>query len=220
VALPLVVLGAVGNCLDIVDAVRARKGIETEYELCGFLDDDQRLSGAIIHGLPVLGPLAAACDISDAHFVCGIGSPSSFRNRPSILARLNLVRERFATVVHPAATISPSARLGRGTAVLAGCVICANVTLGDHVLMLPNCVVGHDTVVGDSVIFAAGVMVSGSVSIGRSCYLGTGSAIRNGISLGAQSLLGMGAVLVGDAGESAVLAGNPARSLTGRSRQQ
>ena len=211
----LISLGAVGNCLDIVDAVAAVNAAATEnvFEVIGFLDDDTAMQGQTVYGLPVLGPLAAACDIGEAQFVNGIGGPRSHAAKPALLDSLGLAPDRFATVIHPGAAISPSATIGAGTVLLASVAICANVRVGEHVMMLPNCVVGHDSVIGACSIAAAGVTVSGNVDIGRACYLGAGSVIRDGQRMGAGSLLGQGAVLVDDMPEAAVYVGNPARPL-------
>ncbi len=200
-----------GNCIDILDAVRAAQAT-VPYEVIGFLDDAVDLIGTAQNGVPVLGPLAALRDLPDVWVVSGIGSPRSYRNKRAFIDGLGLETERYATIIHPRATVSPSARIDVGSVILANCTICANVRIGKQVMMLPNCVLGHDTVVGDYSIFAAGVTVSGNVDIGASCYLGSGAAIRDGVRIGAESLLGMGAVLVGDCSSAAVMAGNPARA--------
>lgn len=212
---PLIILGAIGNCLDIIDAVLAankQEGLQT-YEILGFLDDEPSRQGVEICGFPVLGSLAIAKEIPHALFVNGIGSPRSYLSKQAMIEGLGLDRTRFATIIHPTAVISSSATIGCGSVVLANCTICSNVHIGDHVMMLPNCVLGHDTHVHDYSTFAANVTVSGSVSIGLSCYLGGGSSIREYTHLGDQVLLGMGAVLIRDAPTGSTMVGNPARLL-------
>lgn len=214
-ATPLIILGAVGNCLDILDAVMAANAAAQSpaFAVQGFLDDDVSRRGRRIREVPVLGPLSMARDMPEVLFVGGIGSPRNYDAKAALIDRLGLARDRFATVIHPTAVVSPSATLGRGSVVLANCTICANVHIGDHVMMLPNCVVGHDTSVGDYSILAAGVAVSGSVTVGCSCYLGVGASIRDSVSLGDKTLLGMGAALICDTPEGSVMVGNPARPL-------
>ncbi len=212
---PLVILGAVGNCIDILDAVTAMNSsaIGKQFQVLGFLDDDTAKHDRTIRETKVLGPLSMARDLPNATFVSGIGSPRNFRSKSSLIGRLGLPDERFASVVHPSAVVSPSATLGPGTVILANCTLCANVRFGNHVMMLPNCVLGHDTSVGEYSIFAAGVTVSGKVSIGRSCYLGAGSSIRDDVSIGDEALVGLGATVVADVSASSVVAGNPARRI-------
>ena len=214
-ALPLIIVGATGNCLDIADAVAAQHDAgRGDFVVAGFLDDDPARQGQTIAGFPVLGPISAAANFSDTMFVCGIGSPKSFRLKSELIARLGVPAERFATLVHPAACVSRSALIGPGTVILGNATICANVRIGAHVMMLPNCVVGHDTVINDYCIFAAGVTVSGMVTIARGCYIGAGSTVREGVSIGKGALVGMGAVAVRDMAAGTWVAGNPARPLS------
>ena len=213
---PLVILGAVGNCLDIVDAVRAINLVSPEggFEIVGFLDDDPERLGQSVAGIPVLGPLADAARIEGARFVNGIGSPRSFRGKPDMLARTGVAGTRFSTVVHPDASVSASAELGAGCVVLANVTVCANVRIGDHVMILPNAVIGHDSTIGDHSTLAASVVVSGFCRIGQCCYLGAGACVRDGVAMGDGSLLGMGSVLLRDMPEQTVYVGNPARPLS------
>ena len=213
---PLIVLGAVGICLDIVDCVRAA-GVRSGLKAAGFLDDNSAFHGTHILGLPVLGPLEAASRFPDALFVCGIGSPGNFRRRDSIIARARLAPDRFATVVHPGAQVSDSAALGRGVVVLANCSVGAGATLGDHVLLLPNCVIGHDSEIGPRTLLAGAVVVSGRVTVGSDCYLGAGAALREGVTIGSGSLLGLGSALVSDMPPGSTFYGNPARSRNAKS---
>lgn len=208
----VVIIGSHGNALDVLDALEALPG---SFALLGFLDD-ARPKGEFVHGFPILGSITDTSAPKNCVFVNAIGSPKSFRRKPALIDKLGVSPDRFATVVHPSAVISPSARIGRGTVILGNCTICANVGIGHHVMMLPNCVVGHDSVVEDFVTFAAGVTVSGSVRIGRASYLGAGSTLRDRISVGEGALLGMGAALVSDAPPGAVMAGVPARRFEER----
>ncbi|MEO0770810.1 MAG: acetyltransferase [Cyanobacteria bacterium J06649_4] len=214
-SIPLVVLGALGNCLDIVDAALAgnKQGSEPAFEVLGYLDDEPSRQGIQVRGFPVLGPLAMARDMPQAQFVNGIGSSRSHRHKKSMIESLGLGLERFATIVHPSAVIASSATIGHGCVIMANATVCANVTLGNQVMMLPNCVVGHDSAIEDYSILAAGVTVSGVVKVGHSCYLGANSCIKEYVHMGEQALLGMGAVAIKTIPANAVMVGNPARLL-------
>lgn len=208
----VVVLGSVGNCLDIVDAWRAAQAASTiSGDLIGFLDDAKAAKGSVIAGLPVLGPLSLASSMPGISFICGIGSPSSYTRKREILGQIGLPRDRYASIVHPAATLSPSVTIGAGTVILANTTLCANVSVGDHVMMLPGCVVGHDSRIGNCSIMAAGVIVSGRVTVGTNCYLGAGSVLRDGVTIGDGALVGLGAGVVADVTAGTTVIGVPAR---------
>jgi sugar O-acyltransferase (sialic acid O-acetyltransferase NeuD family) len=205
----VIVIGAIGNAIDVAEAIVAAG----EMALEGFLDDDAARTGQILAGAPVLGPLTRAGEFAGRLFVNAIGSARSYRGKPALIARLGLPDDRFATVVHPRAWISPSASLGPGVAILANSVINAQAHVGAHSLVLPNCVVGHDSRIEAFATLAAGVVVSGNVRIAECCYLGAGSAVREGVRIGAGALVGMASAVVADAAPGATLIGVPARPI-------
>jgi sugar O-acyltransferase (sialic acid O-acetyltransferase NeuD family) len=149
----------------------------------------------------------------DAQFVNTIGSDQSFRRRPEIIAATGLARERFATLVHPGASVSPRATLGHGVYVCFGASIAGAVALGDHVAIGANATIGHDSRIGDHAIVAPGAVVSGFVTLGQGCYVGAASAIRQRVTIGSGALVGMSANVLHEVAAEEVVVGNPARPL-------
>lgn len=211
----LIILGTAGNSLEILDAVLDAQDIgkRPSFTVAGFLDDNQELWGQDIYGYPVIGPLSRIHDLDDVMFVNGIGSTSTFRRKPEIIGGLGLPDEKFATIVHPSATVSRFAKIGAGTVILQNAVIGTGVQVGRHVHVLPLTVLSHDTQVDDFATIAGGVSVSGRVHLGRACYIGSAAAIRNDVNIGSGALVGMGAVVLKDVAANAVVAGVPAVEL-------
>ena len=212
---PVVILGSSGNSIDILDSmleVNCHLG-RAEYCPIGFLDD-RAAPGTLVHGFPVLGPLAKASSLdSQILFSTAIGSSASYRGKPALLNGLGLARERFATIIHPSASVSQWAELGHGCLILQQCTLSAGCKIGDHVVMLPGCRISHDTVVNDYNVLATGVILCGHVQVAPNCYLGAGSLVRERLQLGEGCLLGMGSVVIKSVAAGQRVAGNPARSL-------
>ena len=211
----LVILGTAGNCLDIYDAtvaINASAG-QLIYECLGFLDDNKELHGTEISGRPVLGSLSDARNFPSAVFIGGIGSPASFWKKAAILNRTGLALERFETIIHPQASVSNLAKLGRGVAVLAGASIAAGAEVGNHVIMLQGAIISHHCRIGDFGCIASGACLSGDVTVASCAYIGANASVRNGVAIGSRALVGMGSVVVRDVPENTIVAGNPARSL-------
>ena len=211
----VVILGTGGNSVDILETLQALNAAAPapKYECMGFLDDAPELRGKSIEGLPVLGPLDQARTLGDAFFVNGIGSPRNHFLKPTIIGRTGMPLDRFETVVHPSAQVSPSASLGRGTVVLQNATIAARAKVGAHVIVLPNSVLSHDDDIGDYTCVAGGVCVSGTVAVGIACYLGSNCSIIQNVRIGDFSMIGMGSVVLSDVPENAVYVGNPASFL-------
>ena len=212
-ARPLIILGTGGNAydvLDVVDAINAAGA--TVWEVAGFLDD-ARPVGSEYLGRPILGRLCDAGRFAKELFVNAIGSDASYARRPQIVDSTRLAADRFATLVHPAAGVSPRARVGRGVVVNYGASVAGNVTVGDQVSVGPCCVIGHDCTVGDFAMLAPRAIVSGFVTVGRACYVGAGAILRQRVSVGDGALIGMGAVVLRDVESWSTVVGNPARVL-------
>ncbi len=207
-AQPVIILGVNGNCIDIAEAIEA----VDDLEVAGFLDDDPKLDvGTLIAGYPVLGRITDAAQFTDSKFVCGIGSPRSYRAKPEIIRRTGIPREQWATVIHPSCSVSRLAQIGPGTVLLAHVAVGARAQVGAFCTILQGSVVSHDSIIGEHSILATGVCVSGGCIVGTGAYLGCRSCLREGTRIGDRALVGMGAVVVDDIPADAVAFGNPAR---------
>ncbi|MCA9134929.1 MAG: NeuD/PglB/VioB family sugar acetyltransferase [Planctomycetales bacterium] len=208
----LIILGASGNAHDLLDIVAALNAPRPMWDIAGFLDDSLP-QGSQLWGRKVLGPLRAAAGFHDCYFINCIGSERSHRQRPQMIARTRLTAMRFATLVHPQASVSSRAQLGRGVYVSFGASVGGMSVLGDHVSLAPGAIVGHDSSVADYALLAPGATVSGSVQVGQAAYLGARSVVKQGLSIGAGALLGMGAVVTRAVDPEMTVVGVPARPL-------
>lgn len=214
-ALPVIIFGTGGNCIDILEVIEDVEAPAGGRPLrcVGFLDDDPSRAGSSVMGIPVLGGIADAIRYADHVFINGIGSPRSYLDRKSIIARAGVRDEDFVNVVHPTSFVSRSATLGHGIAVLPNVTVASNARIGNHVTILPGTVVNHDATLGPYCCIASGVCVSGAVEVGSSCYLGSNCAIMEGVTIGDGSMIGMGAIVRRDVPPGTVVVGNPARVL-------
>ncbi|MDE3009405.1 MAG: NeuD/PglB/VioB family sugar acetyltransferase [Pseudomonadota bacterium] len=197
------------------NGVEALACLGTAWRMVGFIHDAPEQQGVDAYGHPVFA--RSALDGFPAASVLAVpGSATSFRSRRQVIEGLGLATARFATVIHPAAQVSPLARLGRNVLIMAGAVITSNAVIGDHVCILPNSVVHHDATVGDWSLIGANVTVAGGTRIGENCYVGSGSSIMNGLHLGDGCLIGLGSCVIRDVAPGTTVAGNPARELRQR----
>ncbi|MCZ2156917.1 MAG: hypothetical protein LC114_23970, partial [Bryobacterales bacterium] len=112
----LVIVGAGGHGRAIAEIVLLLQ----VHELTGFLDDSA--TGEVMCGVKVIGlaeSLVAHAERAD-EFIVAIGNN---RLREALCARAEAAGLALATIVHPRATVAPSARVGSGSAIMAGSVV-------------------------------------------------------------------------------------------------
>ncbi|MFI5371414.1 MAG: NeuD/PglB/VioB family sugar acetyltransferase [Candidatus Eisenbacteria bacterium] len=195
-----------GNGVEALDCLGG------SYHCVGFVDDTPAKQGTVTHGIVVL-PRRALAEQPETAVLAVPGSPVSYRARRDLIRGLGVPATRYARVVHPAARVSPIARLGQNVLIMAGVVITANAVIGDHVCVLPNTVIHHDAVIGDWSLIGSNVTIAGGVVIEENAYIGSGASIMNGVRVGAGSLVGIGSNVIRNVAAGVTVAGNPARPI-------
>ncbi len=195
-----------GNALEAVSC------LGDAHELVGFVDDEVTKQGKSPWGHDVFDRSAFA-RFPDVQVLAVPGSPTSFKQRAGVIRGLGLPDERFATVVHPSASVSGLARLGRNVLVMAGVVVTSNAVIGDHVCILPNSVIHHDVRIGDYTLVGSNVTLAGHVTVGENAYVGSGTSVINNVVIGDGALIGLGTSVLRDVPADAKHVGNPGRTL-------
>jgi sugar O-acyltransferase (sialic acid O-acetyltransferase NeuD family) len=209
----LLLIGAGGFARETAEAVRAVNAAQPTWELLGFLDDDPGRRGELIDGLPVLAAIDAVHDHPDAQVVICTGRPTNYVSRPRIAERLGLDDARYATVIHPTATMGSTCRVGVGSVLLAHVDLTADVAIGRHVAVMPQAVLTHDARVEDYATLGSGVLVGGGSRIAEGAYIGAGACIREGLTIGERAMIGMSAVVTCDVPAERLWYGAPARDM-------
>lgn len=172
------------------------------------LDDAPERIGSSIDGIPILGSLALLADHSDIWAFLAIGD-----NQKREAAAKRFKNVNWVTLIHPAAWVDPSAKLGAGTCIAAGAVVNAEAALGKHVIVGTGASVGHDCVLEDFVQLEAGVRLGGGSNLERGALCGIGSAVVPNCSIGAGATLGPRAVAIKPVPSGGTWAGVPARAV-------
>ena len=208
----LLIYGASGHGAVVAEAAQA-----AGWEIAGFADDDPTKRALQLVGVPVraigFDDAVRRCAADDAHFVVAIGDNALRRRVYDMLLATGC---QPALVRHPAAVISPSARLGSGTVVFAGVIVNAGTQVGVNAILNTACTLDHDNIIGDHAHVSPGAHLGGSVRIGEGTHIGLGAAIRNNVGVGPWSVIGMGSVVVRDIEGGVTAWGVPARVMKDR----
>ena len=119
----------------------------------------------------------------------------------------------FKTAIHPSAVVSPSAKIGEGTVVMAGAVINADAVIGKHCIINTGATVDHECVIGDYCHIAPGVNISGATRISEGTWVGVGTSVIQCLNIGQNCMIGAGSVVVKDIPDNVVAYGNPCKVI-------
>ncbi|ADI28209.1 acetyltransferase [Geobacillus sp. C56-T3] len=205
---PIVVIGQGGHSKVVQDMIAA----DGRYQIVAILDDKYQEMNER-DGM-VYGPVSVVSDLidedPDVKLIIAIGNN---RVRADIVERIQVDHERFATIIHPSAVISPSARIGAGTVVMPNCVVNAHAEIGKHVIINTGAIVEHDNRIGDYAHISPNATLTGNVVIGEGAHVGAAATVIPGIRIGSWSLIGAGSVVIRDILDGKKAVGCPARLL-------
>ncbi|USX55957.1 NeuD/PglB/VioB family sugar acetyltransferase [Lentzea sp. HUAS12] len=210
---PLLLIGAGGLAREALATIAAVNEVRPQWTVLGLLDDAPGKHGAVVDGAEVLGPVDLVREHPDARVLICTASPARRDSRVRIAQRLGFDDERYATLVHPQASVAAGVELGAGTMLFACAVITAPQRVGRFVLAMPHVLLTHDDAVADGVTLAGRAALAGAVQVGESAYIGSGALVREGVTIGAGALVGMGSVVLRDVPAGETWAGVPAREL-------
>lgn len=127
--------------------------------------------------------------------------------------RLRAAGARLATLLHPSASVSPFARVGTGSVLMAGAVVNADAELGESSIVNTGATIDHDCRLGNAVHASPGVHLAGGVAVGALSWLGIGSVVLNRVQIGERVTVGAGSVVTRDVASDTSVVGVPARPL-------
>lgn len=197
----MILYGASGHGKVIKEIVEAIGG-----EVECFVDDNPAVNE--LAGLPVRHQVPAGSPM-----IVSIGANHI---RKMIVERLNC---EFGVAIHPSAIVSPSAKIGEGTVVMAGAVINADAVIGKHCIVNTGATIDHDVVLEDYVHVAPGVHISGITRVGEGTWIGVGSCLIQCLNIGKWCFVGAGSVLVKDLPDNVVAFGNPCKVVKENERR-
>lgn len=212
----IIVIGGRGSAVVIGEQIydASRRGADVEF--MGFAFDDPTF-GDEISGFPLLCGSREVYEkygkYEDVKFIFQMWRSDCIEERISWMDRYGIPKERYATFVHPLATVVRSAKLGFGTVVMTNAVVNSNAVIGDHVTIQSGTLIGHDTVVGDDTFFAAQSAIGSNSRVGRGCFVGLKCSVNNYTSIGDFAYIGMGSNVIRSVPERAMAYGNPARQV-------
>ena len=217
-ATSLVVVGGGEHARVVVEAARSRPD---RWRVLAFADPDPASRLARLEpGLENIGDdealraWFARRRHDPAHLILGVGGGTRPGGRSAVVAGFG--GAEWATVVHAAATVSPSSVLAPGAFIGAAAVVQAGASISRHAIVNSGAILEHDVRLGEFSHVGPGAAVGGGTEIGVGVFVGLGARIRDHVAIGDGARIGMGAVVVGDVAAGEVVVGVPARRSAAR----
>ena len=181
-----------------------------EWNILGFVDDNESVQNTYINGYPVLGKSQYLQNYKEEVYVfCGI---SNYKVKNKIISKLKENKNiKFATLIHPSVKLNKHIKIGEGCIIYQNVIMTVNIEIGDHVIISPKCGIGHDSKIHDYVTLLWNVNVSGNVDIKEGATMGSGSTVIQGLTIGKGSFVGAGACVIRDVEDNKTAVGVPTR---------
>lgn len=203
----LLIVGSGGHGRVVHDVARA-----SGHEIVGFIDSDEQLVGKVVGGTGTTVVMSQAdfleqvrSGVIDEAVAIAIGDN---RTRLDVLRSVEALA--LPVIVHPTATVSPSASLGPGTVVMPAAVINSNAKVGRGVIVNSAAVVEHDCVVANGAHISPGAVLAGGVVVHEGAWIGAASCVIGGVEVGEYAIVGAGAVVIRSVPPHTTVVGCPA----------
>jgi sugar O-acyltransferase (sialic acid O-acetyltransferase NeuD family) len=189
------------EALDIAEALGRFKPL-------GFVNSlKPPVSGSKLEGLPIFWIDEIPFAPGECEVVCAI---TTTQRRPFI-EDIRTRGYRFASLIHPAASVSGRARVQDGCILNAGVVVGSHADVGEHTIVNRGARIGHDNRTGKCCTIGPGVNIAGNVDIGDGTFVGMGAVIRERVKIGKDAVVSAGSVVLQNVRDNDMVAGIPAR---------
>ena len=167
----LLILGAGGFGQSIAEVAE----LLGNWESISFVDDrwpEQQQAGCY----PIISNIQSLENLNSHSFeaIIAVGNSQIRKKWQQLLLDLSIP---MITIIHPQAVIAPSAKIGQGVSIMAGCVIGANTIIQDGVILNIGTLLDHDVIIEAFSHLSVGVKVAGGKTITASSFLGIGTII-------------------------------------------
>lgn len=205
---PVIIIGAGGHAKVLISTLKA-----LERKIIGILDPDKPI-GQTVDGICILGDDDKVRNYApdSIELVNGLGSVSLPVKRKEIYMKFNN-SYKFATVIHPSATIAENVNINEGAQIMAGAIVQTGSTISINAIINTGAIVDHDCHIGQHAHVAPGAVLSGDVQVGDMSHIGTGATIIQGIKIGSNVIVGAGAVVIHNVKDGYKVVGNPAKAI-------
>lgn len=205
----LIIVGASGFGRELMDCIYDINKQKPTWEIVGFIDDNPKALDGFTCDYNIIDDIQHHSPLPDTLYVCALAFPEV---KKKIVKQLKERGAKFATLIHPLAAISPSAKIGEGCIITHFSNVSCDTKVGDFVTVLASGI-AHDVTIGDFSTFSGHVYINGQCKVGEGVYMGCGSMIAPSKKIGDYAKIGIGSVIISNVKPNTTVFGNPAKKI-------
>ncbi len=201
----------VSYCIDIIEK-------ENKYNIVGIADPNLQV-GTEIMDYKIIGKQEEIKDLIKQYNVdAGIITIGDNWTRKIVLDKiLSIVPDfEFVSSIHPSVIIGKNVVIGRGTVMMAGCIVSPNTTIGEFCFFATGAILEHDCQMGSFASLSAGSLTGGKVKIGKFAAIALGVILFDRIEIGEHTVIGSGSLVTKSISGYVVAYGSPAKAIRTR----
>ena len=134
------------------------------------------------------------------------------KTRCKIFQKIKKISKSKNFFSHYNSVISNSAKVGKGTIIMANSVIQSDTVVGENCIINTSVSIDHDCKINSHSHICPGVNIAGGVSIGKNCWIGIGKKIIENIKIGNNVFVGAGSVVTKSIKSNSFVMGVPAKN--------
>ncbi len=195
----MILYGASGHAKVVIDICE-----KTNQEITAIIDDNREITTLLRYRVIKFKPLRNKKD----NWLISIGN-NKIRKKIA-----NKLQCQFGVAIHPNAIIDKTAKIGKGTVVMAGAVVNSSVQIRKHCIVNTTASIDHDCVVSDFAHISPNATLCGGVTVGEGSHIGAGAVIIPNVKIGKWCTIGAGAVILKNIPDGATVVGNPGKTIS------
>lgn len=180
---------------------------QSQYDILGIIDSNYPDKKEVL-SIPVIGNDAAL----ERYFAAGckliincVGFLHKGHWRKAPYIKLGKYGFQFINVIHSAAMIEQSAKIGKGNLICAGAIIGSEAIIGDNCIINAGAIISHDCSIHDSCHIASGAVLAGNVTVGENTLIGQNCTIYSDVVIGKNVVIQNGCHVFKDVGDNEIV---------------